>query len=421
MVRRGWFRCGRRARPEVNVLGGSTVGMLRVAVITTSFPLTERSASGPFVLELVRHLPDDIEPTVITPCGTDRSAPTTVNGYRLNCFRYAPRSWQILAHAPGGLPAALRGKTLAWPLLALFVPALFLASLRAARTADVIHANWSITGVIAGLAGRLTGTPCITTLRGTDVELGERSRLFRLALRLCVRLNRHSVTVGAGLRARIASLLGQNESSMAFIPNGIDQLFFDVPPPVAQPILTLVAIGSLVPVKGLETLLQALALLGSECDWRLTLVGEGPERSSIEARAQDLGISDRITLTGALAPAAIPGILAKHAVFILSSRSEGRPNALLEAMAAGRAIIASDIPGVRELIVDGRNGLLFPVDQPRALAECLRRLHDEPTWGHALGANARESVEGLRWTATGQAYAVLYRQAAAARAGRPGS
>ena len=163
MARRGSFRCRRRARPEVNILGGGTVGMLRVAVITTSFPLTERSASGPFVLELVRHLPHDIEPTVITPCGTDRFASTTVNGYRLNCFRYAPRSWQILAHAPGGLPAALRGKVLAWPLLALFVPALFLASLRAARTADVIHANWSVTGVIAGLAG--AGLPLLVRLR----------------------------------------------------------------------------------------------------------------------------------------------------------------------------------------------------------------------------------------------------------------
>lgn len=386
---------------------------LRVAVVTTSFPLNAMAVSGPFVMEMVRHLPDDIDVTVITPCGTQSpSKPTYSDRYHVRCFRYAPRRWQILAHGPGGLPATLREKPLAWLLLIPFIPALFLACLRATRKVDVIHANWSVTGVIAGLAGALTATPCITTLRGTDIALSERSRVFRTVLRICARLDQRLVAVGEGLRARVAEALSRQASSIAFIPNGVSAAFFQIALPVSQPCLRLVTVGSLVPVKGIDTLLEALALLDQTIDWQLTLIGDGPERERLESDARKHRIDSRICFIGALTPAAIPQALAEHAIFILPSRSEGRPNALIEALAAARAVVASDIPAVSELVIDGKNGFLFPVDDAVALAAQLRRLYENPVMAAKLGEAGRASVMGLSWEETGRRYATLYHEVA---------
>ena len=384
---------------------------IRVAVITTSFPLNDMAVSGPFIMELVRHLPEDIDATVITPCGTGSSTRSIQSdGYQVRCFRYAPRRWQILAHGLGGLPAALRAKPLAWLLLIVFIPALFLACLRAARMADVIHANWSVTGVIAGLAGALTATPCITTLRGTDIALSERSRVFRAVLKICAHLNQRLVAVGEGLRERAAEALSRSASSITFIPNGVSTAFFQIAPPVAQPCLRLVTVGSLVPVKGIDTLLEALALFDQAINWQLTLIGDGPEREHLESDARKHQIDGRICFVGALAPAAIPQALAKHEIFILPSRSEGRSNALIEALAAARAVVASDIPAVSELVIDGKNGLIFPVDDALALATQLCRLHENPAMVARLGEAGRASVTGLSWKETGRRYAALYRE-----------
>jgi glycosyltransferase involved in cell wall biosynthesis len=361
-------------------------------------------------MEMVQHLPDDIEATVITPCGTQSPTKSTCpRGYQVRCFRYAPHRWQILTHGPGGLPATLREKPLARLLLFAFVPALFLACMRAARKADVIHANWSVTGVIAGLAGALTATPCVTTLRGTDIALSERSRVFRAVLIVCAHLNQRLVAVGEGLRERIAGDLSRPTSSITFIPNGVSMPFFQIASPVAQPCLRLVTVGSLVPVKGIDTLLEALALLDQAINWQLTLIGDGPERERLESDARKRRIDSRICFVGAIPPAAIPQALAEHEIFILSSRSEGRPNALIEALAAARVVVASDIPAVSELVVDGENGFLFPVDDAVALATQLRRLHENPTIVARLGEAGRASVTGLSWEETGRRYAALYR------------
>ena len=365
--------------------------------------------SGAFIAKMVRHLPPDIRATVVTPCATQASAPPDTERLQVRCFRYAPRRWQTLAHAPGGLPAALRRGGGAWLLLGLFVPALFLASLRAARSAHLVHANWSPTGVIAGLAANLLRTPVITTLRGSDIALAESSAPFRWTLRLCLRLNRQLITVGESLRRRAARVLGIAAERIAVIPNGVDQAFFSLPLPQPGPRIRLLAVGALVPVKGIDTLVDALAKLPTDLPVDLTLVGDGPERGRIQAQVADLGLGGRVRLVGALAPSEIPRVMGEHHIFVLPSRAEGRPNALIEAMAAGRAVVAADIPGVAEVAVDGQTAVLFPPNDSDALADRLRALVEVPAMIPEFGARARASVADLDWAITARRYADLYR------------
>ena len=116
-------------------------------------------------------------------------------------------------------------------------------------------------------------------------------------------------------------------------------------------------IGNLVANKDVSTIVRAFSILDDSS--RLTIVGDGIEKSPLKEMCTSLGVADRVNFTGILPPDAIKEQMATADIFVLSSLSEGRPNVVVEAMAAGCAVISSDLPGVRELIDHGVNGLLF--------------------------------------------------------------
>jgi glycosyltransferase involved in cell wall biosynthesis len=138
--------------------------------------------------------------------------------------------------------------------------------------------------------------------------------------------------------------------------------------PKGPPIV--LAAGRLHRQKGFDVLLEAFAIARSEVDCRLVILGEGPERAALLARAERLGLSYDIDLPGFCAnPFAL---MSRAGAFVLSSRWEGFPNALVEAMACGAPVIATDCPsGPHEILKGGEIGSLVPVDDARALGHAL--------------------------------------------------
>jgi glycosyltransferase involved in cell wall biosynthesis len=137
---------------------------------------------------------------------------------------------------------------------------------------------------------------------------------------------------------------------------------------------------------------------------RLLIIGDGPERQSVELAAARRGIGDAVTLAGAVDPADIPSYLAQMDVAVAPypplEDFYFSPLKVLEYMAGGIAIAASAIGQVAELIADGRTGLLCAPGDAEALAEALRRLHESPSLRQRLGAAAREqAVRGHSWDA----------------------
>src|SRR5690606_161546 len=114
-----------------------------------------------------------------------------------------------------------------------------------------------------------------------------------------------------------------------------------------------------------------------------------------------------------VAPEAICGLLAGHDVLVLPSHAEGRPNAVVEAMAAARAVVASDLPGIAELITHGRDGLLVPPGDVPALRAALHGLAAEPARCTELGLAARARILALEldWQQCARRYLTLYSQA----------
>jgi L-malate glycosyltransferase len=157
--------------------------------------------------------------------------------------------------------------------------------------------------------------------------------------------------------------------------------------------VTLTRIGSLIHRKGVDLLLQALAQLrGEGADCHLLIVGEGPVRASLEALAHSLGLEGHAHFLGQIEPA---GSVFRDATDIAVSpaRDEGFGLTVIEAGAFGLPIVATDTPGMSEILTDGHSGFIVPTEDVPSLARTLRRLIDDPELRQRLGAAARETVE----------------------------
>jgi glycosyltransferase involved in cell wall biosynthesis len=398
-----------------------------VLLVTTSFPLAGNSVSGIFVERLVQGLPPAVRACVVTPASDQVTAERWLSGNgRLVPVAYAPRRLQKLAHAPGGIPVALRRRPWLWALVPVMVAALFIACLRRVRQSDVVHANWTACGVVGGLAARLMGRPVITTLRGEDVSRLETSRAHRWVLGLCAALSARLVVVSPHMRAALAAHLpAAGLAKVVHIPNGVDQALLELPlrsgRANAQAARRVLSVGALIPRKRMDTVIRAIAEPGT--DDQLILVGEGAERPALHELARTLGVADRTRVAGAVAPAKMSAVYAQADIFVMASDSEGRSNALIEAMASGIPVVAANIPGVGDVIRERQTGLLFPVGDHAALARQLGELERSPELGLSMAGAARQWVRdaGLTWQATGARYADLYREVVARPRARRGA
>ncbi|MDT8388784.1 MAG: glycosyltransferase family 4 protein [Thiogranum sp.] len=390
---------------------------LKTLVLTTSFPLRRDSVSGIFVKRLVDAMATPMDVQVVTPADRSDLPCDTDDVYPIQCFRYAPRHWQVLAQGAGGIPVALRQQPLSLALVPFFMMGMLFSTLRAARHCDVIHGNWSIGGAIAGLAGRLLGRPVVTTLRGEDVSAADANRSYAALLRLSFLFSDRIVTVSRAMADELAQRYPAHRHKLVTIHNGVDDSLFQCRRPAFDSARCRVLfVGSLIPRKGAEVLIEAMNLIGQAHE--LQLAGAGAERLRLETTVGDLGLSGRVNFLGAIPPAEVAGLFEQADVLVLPSYSEGRPNILMEAMAAGVPVIGSDIEGISEVISEGENGLLFAAGDAEALAGRLQELISSAELQARLTAGGRACIRdnGLSWTSAAQQYHALFAELTEGRA-----
>lgn len=171
-----------------------------------------------------------------------------------------------------------------------------------------------------------------------------------------------------------------------------------------------VTVARLVPQKGIDVLISALVQIsGAAKHWTLTLVGDGPERECLEQQVQQAGLQDRVKFLGFRPDPQT--FLLQAGVFVLPSRFEGMPNALLEAMAAGLAVVVTDAsPGPLEVVENGVNGFVVPADNSQALTAVLEKLAANPALRERLGLSARETLRQQDWPVVGPIWDALVNQ-----------
>jgi glycosyltransferase involved in cell wall biosynthesis len=190
---------------------------------------------------------------------------------------------------------------------------------------------------------------------------------------------------------------GVPRERITVIPNGVDMARFDgagadrgaLGAANGEPVVG--SVGCLAARKDYATLLDALARMAARGRrFHAALVGDGPERAALERQAGALGIGDRVTFLGERPD--IERLLPAMDVFVLSSREEGIPNALLEAMAAGRPSVATAVGGTPEVLEDGVTGWLVPPSDPQALSVAIEQTLADPEEAARRGAAARRAM-----------------------------
>lgn len=291
---------------------------------------------------------------------------------------------------------------------------------------DLAHTHLFGDALHGYLAARSAGRlPVVTTLHGT-VEAG--TGLRRLGYRwllprcagvvACSRAVEHSFRQLAGDRAaRLRTIANGIEAPAAARADASARAAVLAELGIDPQATVLAAVGRLVPVKGYEGLIRAFASLaaGPGGGPHLVLIGDGPLRVTLARQAERLGVAERVVLTGFRPDVA--RLLPALDVVVFSSRNEGLSVALLEAMAAGRSIVATDLPGIVEAVRDEREALIVPVDDRQALAAALERASADPALRRRLGAAARRRFDD-RFSAQRmvESYEELYREIGACAA-----
>jgi glycosyltransferase involved in cell wall biosynthesis len=243
---------------------------------------------------------------------------------------------------------------------------------------------------IFGLPGAaLAGVP-VRIANRREILTGDKSRAQLRSQRLAYRAAHAVVANSSAARDQLARE-GVPAGKLRLIANGLDAGRF-VPVTMRRNIRRIVMVANLRPEKGQDTLLAAAPrILARYPDASFTFVGDGPRREALELLTRALGISERVRFMGEGRDVA--AILAAHDLFVLPSRSEAFPNALIEAMATGLPVVATAVGGIPEVVRPGINGQLVRPDDERVLADAVLTLMDNPAAAAALGRAARADVE----------------------------
>jgi len=293
---------------------------------------------------------------------------------------------------------------------------------RRARDFDVIHAHsygFHHTLAAAG-AARLASVPFVLTPHfhpHWSMELGPRRRHLRRAFDALAkrRLLEAPAAVVCVSRAEAALLGAHRPERVRVIPNGVDPARFEgavqdglrarlgVPGPMA------LYVGRLAANKGLPTLLEAWAKVPPEAT--LLVAGEGHLHAELGKQARDLGLDGRVRLLGRVDDATLLQAYAACDLFVLPSEYEAFGIVLLEAMAAGKPVVAARAGGVPEVVAEGATGLLVPVGDAPRLAEAVQALLADPVRARAMGEAGRRRVhQGFTWDAVVGQVEALYRE-----------
>jgi glycosyltransferase involved in cell wall biosynthesis len=403
---------------------------VNILSLTSSYPRYEGDPTAPFVESITRHvaaLGHTVH--VVLPENAAWNRPPTEAGVTFHRYRYSPRrSW-----TPWGYSESLeRGVQVKRALFAL-APVVALSALRTASRLlarerfDLVHAHWVIpNGAIAALAARRSGLPLVVSLHGSDVAVSEKNATFGRAARSAF-ARAAAVTAPSDDLLERAQALGAREPLEA-IPYGADVEALTAAPGEADRLrarlgltperIVVAGVGRFIDVKGFSYLIDAVAAARPSCpELHLVLVGDGDLREELEARARALGLSDSVSFPGVARRDEIAAYFAASQIVVVPSVHarglvDGLPNVALEAMAAGKPLIATRVGGLPQLVRDGENGLLVEEKDPAGLAAAIVSLANDSERRSRLGESAQAEIRDERsWDAVARRFVEVFERA----------
>ncbi len=354
--------------------------MIRIATVTSIYPNAVMPGRGLFVENRLRHLvgSGEVEAQVIAPVmrlwpgfralGIDHrweDVPDQESRFGIN-IRH-PRFTHIPAFRVGLTP---------W-----FMSRAIAAELRRLQASgfdfDLIDAHYFYPdGVAAVMAAKALGKPVVVTARGSDLNIHAEHFIEGPKIRKAVRDADGLVAVSAALGQKLVDL-GAAQHKLKVLRNGVDLEKFcpgnrtEVREKFNIDSSLLLSVGNLVELKGHDLTIRAMRLMP---DARLMIAGAGPLESDLKKLADSEGVADRVIFLGSIDQANLPAFYRAADVLVLASAREGMANVLLESLACGTPVVASDIPGMGEVIDPPESGSLMKERTPEALASAAAAL-----------------------------------------------
>ena len=272
--------------------------------------------------------------------------------------------------------------------------------LRERNRFDAIHVHMAkYLAAVAGFLRPLLNASLVVKISGAGEFNGgildpgkKRNPLYRV-LNFCIRRSDYIQCISQFTRKMLIDR-GYPEHKIRMIPNGVDLSRFDfqrrlLGPRELSPIV--VYIGRIREVKGVDVLIAAWGKLANKRSARLLIAGDGSAKEDLEKTVHQMELSDSVQFLGVIKE--IPDLLHRADIYVQPSRQEGLPNSVLEAMAMGLPIVATRISGNEDLVVDGKNGLLVPPQDPEKLAHVLGELIDDAGRRQKMGLYSRRIIE----------------------------
>lgn len=391
----------------------------RLLVLASTYPRWSNDTEPAFVHELSRRLTAQFDVTVLAPHAPESKEKEFLDGVRVVRFRYAPAALECLAYR-GGILSNLRQRPWTWLLVAPFLVAMLVGCIRELRHSDyaAIHAHWIIPQGLVAVLSRLIAhrrIPVLCTSHGADL-FGLRGKTGTLLKRFT--LNRADrVSVVSNAMRPVVDELQSRAGAVHVLPMGVElqQRFTPDDSVVREPGLVLF-VGRLVEKKGVGILINAFQKLRRDNPGlRMLIAGDGPDRRSLEEQVSGLGLREHVEFTGALRQDALPALMRRATFFVMPSiqaaggDQEGLGLVQVEAMGCGCPVISSDLPAIRDVIVDRRTGLLVPPGNAIALCAAMQMLLADNGLRRRLAQHALAHVrEHFDWESVANRYASLF-------------
>jgi len=376
---------------------------MKILIVTTSYPRNEADLSGIFLKRLAMAMArTGVRVTVLAP--GDRDAKTRESGEGINVVRfvYGPRYLMRVGYGDGGIPENLRRWPWLFAILPFFLFSMIIHAIVLAKDCDVIHANWLHAGLFSLPAKKIRKKPLVVTLRGSDVKQGA-SNMLPLVVSRADAVTTVNKTWAEDLTEKCGCDVFYTPNGVNISDKAIDlKARFDI----GDNEVVALYVGALRKVKGADLLVEIAGVtFGIDRSVRFLVVGPGdPKEFGLERLPN-------VICTGRIPPYEVLAIYPHCDILVLPSRSEGRPNALLEAMAAGLPVVATKLPGVLEIVTD-ESGILVDIEDTLALAEGICRLAKDHSVRKAMGQKARERIAELSidWQSSAKTYLNIFRE-----------
>ena len=384
---------------KASAASNTAAQQIHVLMLTPFFPSADNEVSGCFVKEPIDHLaPLGIVSSVfaVTPIHYHRQVPSSS----------APAHWVRFPQVPGNLGLSTAG----WFLYACLLRSVM--QLHREHPIHLIHAHAALPcGHAAALLSQRLKIPYVVTVHGLDVfnayqgagvaaqwRRKQSIEVYQSARAVICISGKVQEILRGGMPGEVRSIVIYNSADTDRFSCGLTQAG-----PASQDLL---AVGNLIPTKGQDLILRAMARLKSSFpQLRCQFIGEGPDRARLESLSRELGIAQRVQFLGRRGRAEVADAMRACSAFVLPSSSEGLGCVYLEAMACAKPVIACRGQGIEEIIEQGRNAWLIPANGLDELVQVLATLLQSRELSLQMGLAARETIVN-RLTVAHQAQAL---------------